>query len=818
MQSHRGISWPSEAECQRLNRIIFETNKSPFGIASYNPNEPISDFVGRSEELANFNEQIRIVFNHKISRAVRLEGPAGVGKSTLFNFLKESIEIERRNENPRTHYLLRNSDIFSTYFQITGRIVEFSEIWKPMLNGLKAGFEKEIGYDISLPEYIIFNFVFRMFQEDNSALAEIIWEESEKPERLYQVQLKDIVDPLYNKGKQAVEKLQEYYSEKKRVLRQVFKAEINGMKYNLNRSDNKLIKNLFRVIDENDDYLDQIENASNALFRDSKELINFFNDLIRFYVCVTNNQPIMLIGIDEVAKADTQLKEDYYQNLGNLFVNLRNELNYILFVFISTTEDWADYDEVLDTKTDLKNQISDFIFRMVLTQLKVEEVVQVFKRRMDRFWNDYPSDRSVIVPYYPFSENMFNIIFRFNKRDLRKSIHFVRDIWIRYRNRRKIPKVESIFECMRITRSFARERFDPTKLRKYEWDIIKGSFNNPARFSTNSQRSSAIEKGLEYAWKCLYNENPPKITNVLNNPVIRTSSGNRRPDIYLEIHGNLGAEYRRNLEFQVKAYKRDSSIPLNHIKSSLELFNENFTDFIYFIITGKGLDLNAEEKIRELEYTYPNRILRPVLNDGQLNCLYLLALYEEITGKKLGNNPSEDITIAKTLLSTIVGQNIDQFIVNIENLSFRRATIETPRPTPPPTPPPSIPQTHPPSLDDFGETTTIGEQDSEVQTEVEKKSDWIIDNPSLESYKDEFCALCRYLKGRESGKFKFKFTVGTVEKNVIIKDASLSKVLFKNLVKHLKSINIIIPEKSSYKLTQQGEELYTKVKTSNYNY
>ncbi|MBY9009040.1 MAG: hypothetical protein KGD74_04155, partial [Candidatus Lokiarchaeota archaeon] len=77
----RRLAWPSERDCDRLNSIIFETFINPFGIASYNPNAPVTDFVGRREELLQFREQIQIVINNKISRSVKLNGPAGVGKS-----------------------------------------------------------------------------------------------------------------------------------------------------------------------------------------------------------------------------------------------------------------------------------------------------------------------------------------------------------------------------------------------------------------------------------------------------------------------------------------------------------------------------------------------------------------------------------------------------------------------------------------------------------------------------------------------------------------------------------------------------------------
>ena len=211
----RRLAWPSERDCERLNSIIFETFINPFGIASYNPNAPVTDFVGRREELLQFKEQIQIVINNKISRSVKLNGPAGVGKSTLFNFLKESIEKERISTSQDTEYILKDCDVLSTYFQIPDNISDFLDIWKPMLEGLRPGFEKEIGYDMSLPEYITFQIIYRMFQNDREKLAEIIWNDTERPQRLHQVELRDIVDPLFSQGTSAVLALQEYYSTKK---------------------------------------------------------------------------------------------------------------------------------------------------------------------------------------------------------------------------------------------------------------------------------------------------------------------------------------------------------------------------------------------------------------------------------------------------------------------------------------------------------------------------------------------------------------------------------------------------------------------------
>ena len=110
---------------------------------------------------------------------------------------------------------------------------------------------------------------------------------------------------------------------------------------------------------------------------------------------------------------------------------------------------------------------------------------------------------------------------------------------------------------------------------------------------------------------------------------------------------------------------------MHKIESSLELFEEQYTDFIYFIITGKGLDSRAEARVKELETKYPSRIRRPVLTERQENSLFLLALYEEITSEFLGSNSKIDLIFAKKLLSNIVGQDIDRFILKIKDLAYR---------------------------------------------------------------------------------------------------------------------------------------------------
>ena len=62
-----------------------------------------------------------------------------------------------------------------------------------------------------------------------------------------------------------------------------------------------------------------------------------------------------------------------------------------------------------------------------------------------------------------------------------------------------------------------------------------------------------------------------------------------------------------------------------------------------------------------------------------------------------------------------------------------------------------------------------------------------------------------------------KFTIPTVEKNVIIPNASLNKGLFRSLVKFMKEKGYIVPDKTSFKLTAIGEKFYLAVKADHYS-
>ncbi len=804
MRGMCSLTWPDKKTKESLDRIVFETQFAPFSIAQYQDNKPIIDFVGRKEELHQLKEQIlKVVLGGK-SRAVQLSGPHGVGKSTLFNYLKDSIEDERVTKGQLLsppNFLVNDVDIFSSYFPMPKQLFDFTEIWEPMLKGLQPGFEKEIQADVTLPEYVVYHFIFRLLQMYPQGISPIIWNPGPPPVDFSAVKLKDIVEPLKKRKRCAVTDLQSYFNINKQEIREKLVVEINGTPYKITRTDNTTLFNLFRVLDEDDseNYLDRIVKRENPLFDDNDKLIIFFNDLMRFYTCFTRKKPILLVGIDEVAKAPKDGEEEIYSHLGNVFLSLRNSLDFVLFVFISTDDDWGRFKSALQSQKALEGQLSEFMFKLLLKQLEVDEVVQVFRNRMNHFWEHYSSARSPVAPYYPFSDPLFEYIFRSEDRKLREAIHFLETLWSSFRFNRRVPKLEFIFECMRTIWLYKKKTFDPNSLRDYDWKIIRKAFSDPQRYQNNSLRSSSIERGLESAWKVLAQE-PVYALEVQRIPKIKMKSGNlRSPDVVVKLNANLGAEYRRVAEFQVKAYIPGSSVELKHIKSSLELFKEQYTDLIYFIITGKGLAPDAEAEVKNLEANSPDRIRRPVLSEIQENCLYLLALFKEITNTDLGAH--EDRTrIVQQLLQTILGQTVEEFLKEVKSLTFRPPNRD-------------IIEELPPEPDDTNTEVT----DIETPLKPTPESPLWITYPDLKQYRHELCALCSYLRSRETGQNKYKFVEATVQKNSISINSSLKKEVFSSLVKELKKQGYI--EKSSttaFKLTSQGEKLYYAIKTVNF--
>ncbi len=810
---------------QILERVVFETSYHPFGVTHYNKQQKVIDFVGRKEELHQFNEYLQIISKTSISIAVRLEGPAGVGKSTLFNFLKESILREKSDEKAEETFLHEKIDVLSTYFQLAGNINSFQDIWKSLVEGFRGEFDAETDFEIGLPDYVVYKFIYRLFINDREAIAKIIWQDTPRFKELKYIKFDDIIKPIYDDPVNFIPRIQQYFMQNKRRIRYNLKTTIGSEKYEVHITDTDRIIKLFHVLDEDDDYYASVNNGDPAIFPNDDSLISFLNDLSRFYSISTGKQLILLIGIDEIAKfskshdnADTL----YFTNLGNLLVRLRDNLDRVLFTFISTTEDWAQFDNVITKKTDLSGQLLPILKPMSLKPLSIDDTIRIFKNRMTRFWNNYQTKYNSKCPYYPFSDFFFQYTYQSQQRDLRRSIILLNEIWSDFRFRRKIPDFNQDFDILRFIRNFKKKPLTGDNLHKFEWEIIEKYFDTSRLSKSNSTRSGAIEKGLEHAWRTYQLKEFSEISGVLNNPTIKTDKGRRRPDVLIEIAGNLGKDHRRRVEFQVKVYQ-NKKISEKDIESSIHLFEEGYTDLLFFIATGNGFDSNAEYRIEKLLDDFPNRIRKSILRRDQELTLKFLALFVDIVGWEMGTNVDHDLSIAENCLRNILGQSPEAFINMVKLLSSRGFIEEEEIKT-------NISDffneaEDDPQQDNGGteeedrtseDTEISSETDDEEELDISPAVSWISNYPTQERYKYEACALASYLQSRETGRYANKFTIATVSKNVIRQNAALDNEGFRILVKNMEKNGLLKKERTSFVLTNNGLEWYQAIKKKNF--
>jgi hypothetical protein len=600
------------------------------------------------------------------------------------------------------------------------------------------------------------------------------------------------------------------------------KFDCDGHQYAISQTDYTQILNLFKVFDWDDVYNSTILNLSPDYFPNQDSIIKFYNDLFKYYACIKKKQPILLLGIDDFAKGPSIDKDLYYTDLAKILTRLRDSLDFTLFVFISTTKDWIDYDNVVNLQTDLTGQLKGFMETMLLSHLTDKDVVQIFKNRMNLFWDKAHHLRSSEESSYPFSDSFFSYLYRANGKDLRETINLLGRIWRKYKNREKFPKVVSDFDAIRVCHQFD---FIPTPIsnpEEFELDIIKKHFEKSNDFHDNQKRSDMVEKGLEQAFKALQPHHQA-ITRVLNNRTIKINNKKRRPDVVLKLHQNRAKFLERTIEFQVKMYSPKKRIEKSKIQSSIDLFNLGYTDVLYFIITGDGFDQNGQAQVDKLREEYPTRVFCPVLTSRQIEYLYFLTCFEEITNLPLDQHP-DGFEAAELAINQILGQKFTLFLNDIERLEskekkYTSPTIEESIKT----------EIKKKDLSSFTTTetskkstkkTTEKKSEQKTQKDSQTQKDPLFEKleqlfPTIsvwEPYTKELYGLSDYLQERETSKWPRTFASATVIRNIIDKNVELSKTNFKNLVKGLIQEKLITKHTSSlYKLSTIAESLFMEI-------
>ena len=821
------LDWPSKAKQKKLNEFIGSSQTNPFVSIKYSTKDSLDDFVGRREELTLFKEYIIEVSQKADSKGIRLQGRAGVGKSTLFNYLKKMIETERRENPTVAEYLSSQYDIFSVYMVAPDNILSFGDIWKKLMDAMKGTFEGNLNItELYFPNFILLTLLeFLIKKYPKEALNEF-WGKKYSRINLKKFNLSDLHKWITedNDIPGLITRIQEFIKKYRVDLIKELKFHCDGHQYTISQTDYAQILNLFRVFDWDDAYSSTILNLSPERFPNQDSIINFYNDLFRYYACIKKKQPILLLGIDDFARGPSIDQDLYYTDLAKLLTRLRDSLDFTLFVFISTTGDWMDYDNVVNLQTDLAGQLKGFMETMYLSHLTEKDVIQIFKNRMNSFWDRAHHLRPSEEPSYPFSDSFFSYLYRANGKDLRETIKLLGGIWRKNKIQEKFPNVVSDFDAIRVCHQ---SDFIPTPIsnpQEFELDIIKKYFEKSNDFHDNRKRSEMVEKGLEQAFKALQPQYPA-ITRVLNNRVIKINNKKRKPDVVLKLHQNRAKFLERTIEFQVKMYSPNNRIEKSKIQSSIDLFNLGYTDVLYFIITGDGFDQNGQAQVDKLREEYPTRVFCPVLSQRQIEYLYFITSFEEIMNKPLDQHP-DGFEAAELAINQILGQKFTLFLQDVERLESRDKKYHTTL-----IEEPIKKEIKKKDLSSF--TTTEIPKKSTKKT-AKKKSEQKPQKdprtqevslfekleqifPTISVWKPftmELYGLSDYLQGREGSKYSRQFAVDTVIRNIIDTNVELSNSNFKSLVKGLIQENLIEKKSSTsslYKLSTTAESLFVEI-------
>ncbi|MHA1647259.1 MAG: hypothetical protein ACTSVL_06780 [Promethearchaeota archaeon] len=824
-------------------RYFRKFTQSPFISSAYYDGYKFEDFVGRGEELDLFKQRIFEIVDKGTSYAIRLNGFGGVGKSTLFNYLKKRIEDERVNNPKICEFMGPSHNIFSLYFKEIGKISDFGDIFRKIQNAFAPHFDADLGHEISFVEYVAYCMVFALIKKYPEKIVHRIFGKKRSVFNPSTIKLPDLIEKIKQLEEKYLLEIQEIVNENVKNIINDFKYQTKSRSYKLNRRDLPLLRGLSQIFSFNNDYYDKVMRCDSSLFRSDIDIINYFNSLLRLYSCFTQRQPILLIGMDEFAKPPEIERRIYYKTLAKLLVRLRNSLDYTLFVFISTKRDWNSFDQELQEDTDLLSQISAFMDEISLVSLETDELIQVFEKRMDIYWKKGPHNRPIKYPSFPFSKELFRYIYFLHERDMRKSIKFLDKMWGKLQRVQNIPDFHNLYYVLRYARSSVYFGLESSKVHPFELRLVGDLFSKSQIYANNKKRSSIVEEGLTQAFlsiktKPIFDE----LNNVRNNHTffIRSDDGTehrRLPDVLLTFNEDMGPSMKRNVEIQVKVYTPEKHVELDHIESSIDLLSNGYTDAVLFLITGAGFSHKANEAIKEHLKSFPNRIRTYIVPTERINALYFLALFNEIYGMNFQKyeNGSE---IALFLLEKIFNCDISDLFQELlalppwelpaasdhEPEKYRSQSTYVKSP-------PVIPiiKTNPKSIEklpvqissDFSSNSTSDSGLIHKVTDEEQKE---IDIPSSEEaklsefpfhwqklplldfvdYQGELIALVDYAWNRRPSS-RYKFTKNTFRKNILSNNAALGVNEFNELVDRMMRADYLKKEKTTYIFTPEGK-------------
>jgi len=570
-------------------------------------NNPPQFICGRAEEIQIIKKEIRNSIKFKEPKLIKVFGKQGIGKSTLVCWVYKEI-------------------------------MENSEIIHPMVflnaSGQPEGFH-------------FVNFYCQIFSqlEQDQVLEKLAYHSItrfiqlliEKGGKLENSVFKDtpITNDILDKIKKDPNELKSFLADQGTLVIKIidlYKKVINFIRADIPVNPEFLVTlwNAFSFTARAFDALNAIKGIGEfegfhvRIASDAKQAFIDFINLCRW----SFGDVSVIIVIDHLESCTNENKSDNFSNLFSLLLELR-QLTHLCIILSGTMDAFVALDEVL--QEDQKLQLDNWSRMITLSSLEPELVVDVIKAYLSRFWSQQNHEPPHEYSFFPFGPNSLMYLYDTTNKDLRRTLIRLHEIINSFRKKQEIEGVESFFDGMRKFRTRKDITLTVLEQKYFVEEILKSE-------TQDKERSTKVEMAVFNLFK-IAKSKYEFISDVKHEPKIKKL----KPDVFVELFGNLGLDKIRKLVFEVKIYRKGDEIPKSEVTKTLSLLNDHLVDYVHWV-TNKPLSL-AKYNLNVNLHEYLGRT-KP-LEHRELAYASLVTHFNEIFGRE--PTPDEAIELLEKI-------------------------------------------------------------------------------------------------------------------------------------------------------------------------
>ncbi|MBD3353112.1 MAG: hypothetical protein GF364_16645 [Candidatus Lokiarchaeota archaeon] len=664
-----------------LNKI------SPFTETSQVKGKEIRVFVGRENEKNTLMTAIQTVAISKHGSAIKITGPGGSGKSTLFGYIAQLIDNGNIFKQSRGLLDESNLELLAAFIDAPkDQDTSFRYFWTSIVDSFSDSIH---GLTAEFFEYFATKLILTCLKRlisisDRDTIISIM----QGPYPRFKEDIKDHNWEDLVRIDRLIESGSIYYNFDQNHAKQIIERNIrrlqrivitlpDGTKRRFSY-EKEYFDKLFDLFD------DDAEKTINALLclkgskvkflPTDKSIMKLLNWVCNTWEWIHKKSICIVVGVDNLGylTANANTDNNTYNKFVQTLLQMRNDLNNFLFVIIGTNSDWDEVENFVKTKQDYKRQLSGFFSRKIdLNRLTKEEAVEALRGIMQNFWTQQKLSPTNI--YYPFSAGFFSYLYDYEVRDYRSMLNVLNGIWNWFKEKKKVKTFDKPFDYIRFIRKKWAIRegkqyiLQLRDLIPFEKKVLKDKWNKIDAVFKSNEKSNMVEVAMTAFIEVLRdNEVPRRIALVQQHATLQYFTKGKKqtrfPDVYVAVQNPGPLDENRAFEIQVKIHEPNQYVRLKEIEGSLGSLTHKKIDALVFLITGPGLEPRALTEIERLQVSERVFCVSP-LNSDQLDALLLMVYYREL----IESDPPP--LLVKEIFSTIFGIDWEDLINRIGNMT-----------------------------------------------------------------------------------------------------------------------------------------------------